>query len=199
MHCQDWEERVALHAGGDLAAANPADAAAVERHLTECAGCQALWSGMKESLELLRAEHAEVLAPGIYTAVRGRVLARLEAGRMPWWRRGWVVGLAAAAVVVLVLVLASWPGTKVEMPPLRVLAVIPPAPAEQGLRTGQRQAGGLPYVRQAGGLPYERQARGLPHGRRLVSPEQAGKMPRQPLMVRLVTDDPNVIIYWIAE
>ena len=180
MNCKDWEERVALHAGGDLAAADAADAAGVERHLAECAGCRMLWSGIKQSLELLQGAHAEAEAPGIYTAVRGRVLAKLEAGRMPWWRRGWVVGLAAA-VAVMVVALASWPVPKVEILLPRVIAVIPPAPAAQALQAVRRQA------------------RGLPYRRRVVSPEQAGKTPRQPLMVRLVTDDPNVIIYWIAD
>lgn len=180
MNCKDWEERVALHVGGDLAAA---DAAAVDRHLAECAGCHMLWAGIKESLEMLQGAHAEAEAPGIYTAVRGRVLAEL-AVRNVWWRRGWFVSLApavlAAAVVAMVVGLANWPGPKVEMPPPRVVAVIPPAPSAQALRAVL--------------------ARPLPHKPRVVAAEQAGKpQPRQPLMVRLVTDDPNVIIYWIAD
>lgn len=178
MHCKDWEERVALHVGGDLAAA---DAAGVERHLAECAGCQVFWSGMKESLELLHGAHAEALAPGIYTAVRGRVLGDLQAelaSRKVWWRSQWVYGLAAA--VVMAVGLASWPRPKVEIPPLRVVAVIPPAPAAQVLRAVQ--------------------GRSLPHKRRVAAAEQIGNPPpRQPLMVRLVTDDPNVVIYWIAD
>ena len=177
MHCKDWEERVALHAGGDLAGA---DAAGVERHLAECAACRMLWSGIKQSLELLQGAHAEAEAPGIYTAVRGRVLAKLEARRMPWWRRGWVVGFAAAAVAVILMALASWPVRRVGPLPPRVAAIIPPAPAAQALRAVL--------------------ARPLPHKRRVVAAEQAGNpQPSQPLMVRLVTDDPNIVIYWIAD
>ncbi len=41
MNCVEWEARVALHAGGDLAGAN---AMGVERHLGECSACQLLWS-----------------------------------------------------------------------------------------------------------------------------------------------------------
>jgi anti-sigma factor RsiW len=180
MHCKDWEERVALHVGGDLAAA---DAAGVERHLAECAGCQVFWSGIKESLEVLQAAHAEEVAPGYAAAVRGRVMAHLEAGRGAWWRRGWVVPLAAA-VAVMVVLLASWPGPRVETlpPPVvapPVVAVIPPAPPVQALRVVQ--------------------ARRLPYKPRVAMTGQAGNPPRQPLLVRLVTDDPNVIIYWIAD
>ena len=54
MNCAEWEERIALHAGGDLA---PGEAAEVERHLAECAGCQVFWSGMRESLAVLREVH----------------------------------------------------------------------------------------------------------------------------------------------
>jgi hypothetical protein len=174
MHCQDWEERVALHLGGDLTVA---DAAAVEGHLAECTGCRMLWAGIKESLELLQGAHAEAAAPGIYTAVRGRVMAELGTGGRAWWRRGWVCALVAA--VVMMMALASWPVRRVETLPPRVVAVIPPAPAAQALQA----------VR----------ARSLPHKRRVMTAGPVEKPPRQPLMVRLVTDDPNVIIYWIAD
>jgi predicted anti-sigma-YlaC factor YlaD len=179
MNCKEWEERVALHVGGDLPAANPAESAGVERHLAECAGCQALWSGMKESLQMLQGAHAEALTPGIYTAVRGRVMAEI-ASRSVWWRQAWAAGLAAA-VVVMAVALAGWPGRRVEtLPPVRVAAVIPPAPATQVLRAVQ--------------------ARSLPHKPRVVTKGQIGNPPpSQPLMVRLVTDDPDVVIYWIAD
>ncbi len=37
MRCEQWEERIALHAGGDVTGG---DAAQVERHLAECAPCR---------------------------------------------------------------------------------------------------------------------------------------------------------------
>ncbi len=142
MHCKDWEERIALHVGGDLAAANAAEAAQVEKHLAECADCQAFWSGMKESLKLLQGAHSEALASGAYTAVRARVMAGLEAepsaGRA--WRGAWLrwipVGLAAIVAVILVL---AWPARQLKTLPPRVVAVIPPAPAPPvlALRSGQ--------------------------------------------------------------
>ena len=47
MNCVEWETRVALYAGGDLAGADAMD---VERHLEECSACQSLSSGVRESL-----------------------------------------------------------------------------------------------------------------------------------------------------
>ena len=76
MNCVEWETRVALHAGGDLTGA---EATAVERHLGECSACQVLWSGVRESLAVLQAAHAELPAAADFTAVRARVRARTGA------------------------------------------------------------------------------------------------------------------------
>jgi anti-sigma factor RsiW len=200
MHCKDWEERVALHGSGDLTAA---EAAGVERHLAECAGCRTLRAGMKESLDMLQAAHAEALAPGIYTSVRERVMAGLEAelaSRNVWWRRGWLVRLTPVVLAaVVVVMLASWPVRRVETLPPRVAAVIPPAsaPVSQPLRPaqGDRQE---PDRQEPSGLAHRAHVAGHAGRPRVVKPAQVG-FPRQPLLVRLVTDDPNVVIYWIAD
>jgi anti-sigma factor RsiW len=104
MNCVEWEERVALYAGGDLA---PAEAQALERHVAECSGCQVLLSGLSESLALIRDAHAEPVEAAHFAAVRARVLAELERGRASRWRWMWAPALAAAAAVVLLLV--AWP------------------------------------------------------------------------------------------
>ena len=103
MNCVEWEARVALHAGGDLAGA---EATAVERHLGECSACQVLWSGVRESLAVLQAAHAELPAAADFTAVRSRVMSELERRARPWRSLAWISGVAAAAVL---LVLAFWP------------------------------------------------------------------------------------------
>jgi len=97
MNCRDWEERIALHAGGDLP---PAEAAAVERHLRECAGCQVLASGLKQSLALLKEAHDQPLPAAHFSAVRARVVAQLEQKRRPLWAWAWSFGLAAPRCVV---------------------------------------------------------------------------------------------------
>jgi predicted anti-sigma-YlaC factor YlaD len=121
MNCVEWETRVALHAGGDLTGA---EAVAVEQHLGECSACQLLWSGVRESLAVLQAAHAELPAPAAFTAVRSRVRAQLERNARPWRRLAWISGVAAAAVLLL---LALRPARVVPEAP-RMLARIPPAP-----------------------------------------------------------------------
>lgn len=131
MNCVEWETQVALHAGGDLTGA---EATAVERHLGQCSACQVLWSGVRESLAVLQAAHAELPAPADFTAVRARVRVQLERRARPWGRLAWISGVAAAAVL---LVLAFWPARVVVPEAPRVLARIPAAPV---VRAPVRQA-----------------------------------------------------------
>ena len=166
MRCVEWEVRVALHAGGDVAGA---EAVEVERHLGECSECQLLWSGVRESLAVLRAAHAELPAAAHFTAVRSRVMAELERDARPWRRLAWISGVAAVAA--LLLMFALWPARVVPEVP-RLLASIPPAPEEVKAAPAVR-----PVVRQA----------------------VARAPRRAPLTIKFQTADPNIVIYWIAD
>ena len=70
MNCSEWEERLALYAGDDL---SRAERAGVERHLSECAGCQVFLSGLTQGLDELRDAHAEPVLDVHFAAVRARV------------------------------------------------------------------------------------------------------------------------------
>jgi hypothetical protein len=170
MNCGDWEERIALYAGGDLASA---DAQALEGHLAECAGCQLLLSGLRENLGWLRDAHGEPVEAAHFAAVRARVLAKLEPRGRERWRYAWLCAMAVAAMVLLV---AVW-----RRPPQTLVLPMPPAPAAavaQVVRT--------PVARAM----HRKRARSV-----VVKPEgKAG-----PLLVGLVTDDPDIVIYWIAD
>jgi hypothetical protein len=225
MNCSEWEERIALYAGGDL---HPAEAAEVERHLGDCPGCRLFASDLKESLELLQDVHREPLAPAHFAAVRARVLAELESGRQPWWRKVWVYGLAAAAAA-LFLILAQRPATP------RHIAVQSPASGNRSLRSCEKIAetarltdesvcptlpckdlrpGGAgafacqPIFSQlltVAALPALRSrdgngAVGTPHkSHRKRAPAAAHTDPGPPIVVKLLTDDPDVVIYWITD
>lgn len=153
MNCSDWEERIALYAGGDVSDG-------VEAHLAECASCQLLLSGLRSSLELLREAHNEPVEAAHFAAVRARVLAELERGPARRWRFGWVYAMAAAAVVLLIVL---WP-----RPELRLALPMPHAPA-------------APLVAKVP-LPYHQAAQ-----------------PSETVVLKIETDNPDVVIYWIAE
>src|ERR1700690_3880044 len=96
MNCREWEEAIALYAGGDL---DERRRLAVEGHLGGCAGCQIFASGILECMEALRAAHQEEIAAPHFAAVRARVLAKLQP--LPWWRRRWLPIAAMAAVATV--------------------------------------------------------------------------------------------------
>jgi hypothetical protein len=178
MSCSEWEERIALHAGGDL---SPVDAEAVERHVAECATCQELLSGLRQSEELLRGAHAEPVDSAHYAAVRARVMSELAGERRPWWRQAWVYGLVAAAVLLAVSLRPRQPQTVAVMKPAPVTPVLPAPPAAHEA------------VRQAA-APVHRRPRRKP----AVKTVETVTAPAEPLVVKLITDDPDVVIYWIT-
>ena len=179
MNCGNWEERIALYLGGDLDAAESAE---VERHLGECVGCQVFASGMKDTLAFLRDVHREEIAPAHFTAMRTRVLERLEGRR----KRTWVCGLVAAAALAVVLAVTLTPrGTRTP----QHTAVVTPAPPSAPPRVE------TPIV-HAEVAKRPRRRPHVPVALARTSPKVPAATPAEPLMVKMETSDPNVIIYW---
>ncbi|MGA3236219.1 MAG: hypothetical protein ABSG03_07950 [Bryobacteraceae bacterium] len=146
-------------------------------------------SGFEETLEMLREAHREAIPEAHFAAVRARVLSQLAAERRPWWRGFWPYGFAAAAVAAMLLA-AFWPKHLAQRQ--TVGQALPPAN-----RT----------VAQAGhdGRPPGLQSASVSRviGRRKRLPHNAayrvvGPLVPEHLVVKLVTNDPNVVIYWIT-
>ena len=165
MNCVEWEERIALYAGGDL---SRTEAQAVERHLAECAGCQLRLSGLRASLSLVQEAHNEPIEAAHFTAVRARVLAEIERGQARRWRFAWMSAMAAAAVVLLAVI---WP-----RPELHLVLPTPSSPV-------------APVVAKVV-LP--------PTPKVVVRAKLRPAEPSEPMVVKLLTDDPDVVIYWIT-
>ena len=180
MNCQEWEERVAHYAGGDLTGP---ETTAVEQHLMGCPECRKLAAELREQLGLLRDLHAEPIADAHLTALRMRVLSELSAARPAWWRHGWISIAAAAAIVMLAVFVA--PRRRVETPKPAQIAVqrvpeaLPAAPSEN--------APARPAVRHA-------RPRRLVASRAPIGTAQTA----DPVVIKLMTNDPDVVIYWIG-
>jgi hypothetical protein len=145
-------------------------------------------SGYDETLELLRQAHRETIPEAHFAAVRARVLAELSAERRPWWRGIWAYGFAAAAVAAMLLVAfvgrTPW-SARVPPDPLLAPSSKPHAILERPTGASAADQGVRPTKtrrRTAAAAAY-----------RVVGPPD----PR-PLVVKLITDDPNIVIYWIA-
>ena len=178
MSCQKWEIDVALYAGGDLPVSRLAGTVA---HLQVCAECRALADDVRAGQSLLREPPDEALEDAMAAHVRRRVLARLrrqqveEAGSA---RRYWKWALAAALVLATLLMLPR----RTEKPAAMARAAAP-----------DRVAGAPPAVvgvRRP--PPRQRHHRAPP---RHTTPRPPG----EPLLVQLVTDDPNIVIYWLVD
>ena len=178
MNCPLWEEKIALYAGGDLSAS---DAAPLAQHLAECVECSAFAADLSSSLDLLRSAHTESIADGHFTAVRARVLEKLARETRPWWRQRPAFVAVAAAVLIVLLVVARprsqitpHSQARIQNTPVKATVVQPDLPTVARVRRPRR-------LTASSGRPTE------------PAP------PVDPLVVKLVTDDPDVVIYWIAD
>jgi anti-sigma factor RsiW len=192
MNCREWEERLALYAGDDLAGP---DALEVERHVAGCPGCQVAASGFKQAMETLREAHADEPPDAAFAAVRARVIGTLANERRPVWRR-WAYALAAAAAVVLAV------GVWVRPSPAPPVAIVrPPERPVEARSVGQspESTGGPDRVAKA--VAPRRVRHGATRRLRAVAGahENRAPAPRETVEVRLVTDNPDVVILWIAE
>jgi hypothetical protein len=168
MNCPLWEERIALHAGGDPVAAD------VEQHLAVCDGCREFHTSIRETLDHLRNDHQLPIDPADYAAVRSGVLSEIRRERRSWQRLAWLSGVGIAAALVLGIALRPAP---LPPPPSRVALKIPSTPLVSR-QTDDRSVSSVRPVRKAARPSHD---------------------PKQPVLVKLQTSDPNIVIYWIAE
>lgn len=171
MNCRNWEERIALHAGGDLP---PKEAAETEAHLQDCAGCRDFAAELGEHVAWMREAQRDLPVQADFATMRAGVLERLEPRRRPvasWLV--WAGGLAAIATLVFLLVRS--PRSEPPKPAPQVALVKPPVQRVES-----------PPTRPT------RRPRSRTHA---VHPKETP----EPLMVKLITDDPDVVIYLVVD
>jgi len=172
--CQNWEEKIALAAGGDLRDNDR------ERHLSDCPQCAATLAALRESLALLQEAHAGPIGEAHYAAVRARVLSRIDTRRNRRWL--WAPAVLAATAVVAILL---WPTSPPVPPPPFVAIAAPPAPTLPNTPAPHNPVNLHRHIRAA-------TVRERPVAR-------TAPAPTAPVLVKFVTDDPNVVIYWIGD
>jgi hypothetical protein len=176
MNCEFMTRWAALAASDDL---GPDEQAQLTAHLAECESCRraaAEFSSLREDLAVLG---DDVLDPAIYAAVRQGVLDQIAD------RTNWHMWAAIAAAVVL-MALATWwrwhgreAPIEIQPPPLQVYT--PPIPdiAPEVVPAVIRRPG--PRRQRA-----HREVRNLP-------------AEGQTLVVKMLTDDPDVVIIWLVD
>ncbi len=196
MSCEAFEKLIALDAGGDL---TPAETARLEAHLGTCAPCRELARSLGESQAGLRAlaqagpDEAGLDEDAVARWRRG-LLARIEAEprrRILGWRWAWA---AAAAMALVALVTVPRSGRTPSKPP--VAQAVPPASALPPRPAAVHTKPVAQAVPPASARPPQPPA-AIAHRLPLHPPAPAPAA--EPLLVKLETADPNVVIYWIVD
>ncbi|HTM49316.1 MAG TPA: zf-HC2 domain-containing protein [Bryobacteraceae bacterium] len=170
MSCPAFEPLIALYVEGE---ASGGEAVQVEQHLPGCAACRELLEDLQSTQSALKDLRMEPVDPALVAAVRAGVLSGIDGRRRLFWP--WAAALAAAIGLAAILLA---PPRKPGSPPMPVAVARPPAPAME------------PPRRE---LPVSRAKVRRP--RRRSKPEH----PAEPLVVKMLTDDPDVVIIWLVD
>jgi hypothetical protein len=194
MNCKWSEKDIALFVERDLASAKARE---IEAHLASCAACRTLAADLAESQAVFKTLKQDNLSAAALSSLRSRVLAELGTGKVrPAWGR-WVYALAGVGCLALMGAGSLWymqtPPPPVQQAVMR--APVPPAEAAP-LYEGHKGADSAPDR-----VPAAKRTRRKPPQPPAQEPDQVeipAEPPRQ-LVVKLLTDDPDIVIYWLVE
>ena len=191
MACREFEHLIALNVEGDL---SPADRRCVDLHLRACSDCWDLAEDLKESQAVFKSIRRNTPDQAMLLNVRARVLAEAGVEHLSWFERIFLGGfrqkatLAAMAVFVIVLGFV-WisRGRDTRQTPV---AVVPAPPVSPATTVEPLQPKPVPVVAVA--KPKVRRPK---PASRVEAPDE----PVKQVAIKLLTDDPNVIIYWLVD
>jgi len=178
MSCQKFEQLIALYVENDL---TEVEAGVVEVHVAACESCREFAAEMRASQAALKALRNEYVEASGFEEVRANVLAARPRG---WLWQAWPRYAIAAGLVVALL--AGWLMRRqtadafVTVQPLR--AVLPAPPAQPG----------QPLVQPHHPKVLAARVRRRPR-------RQAPRFKSEPFVVKMITDDPQVVIYWLVD
>jgi Putative zinc-finger len=197
MKCERIETSIALYLEGDLRGSK---IRSVEEHLRCCARCREFAEGLRASQAMLRSLGGEPMAVEALQGVRARVLNDIAAGRAGApERRVWTRWrMAAAAALAGLLILAGESmlrrHSKAPVPGAPEVTAIPKSAGAPSVRYNS-EAPGKAVRSRPRMVAARRRAR---HNQALTAAARNRQKP-QPLVVKLLTNDPNVVIYWLID
>jgi hypothetical protein len=174
VNCEQASGLVALAASSDV---TPEERRALESHAAGCAECRAEASAFEALCGQLAAMREEAAPGHAYAAVRARVVAEVNLRRRQGRVAAWA-GFAAVVACSLILVVALHHEAPITaQPPVPVRAAVADVPDE------------VPAIVAPSA---NRRIRKVAMG---VETQESG----EPLVVHMLTSDPDVVIYWIAD
>jgi len=205
MTCTRWHRLIALEVGGDL---DPRRSRGLEKHLEGCATCRDLSEELRSQREELLRLDRDAVGGVILGSVRHAVLADPADRRRPLFqlpaggRRLAFAGVAAVILVVSVVVLRQGATPSQPIVAERSMPTSVPAPTVAPIPSPNTDVIVAPPKAMPPPAPVEpgplRLARSDLSNR---GPETAilPSAPTEPMTVKILTDDPDVVIYWIVE
>jgi anti-sigma factor RsiW len=202
MSCESYEALIALHVEGDLP---PPESADVERHLAACPACRSFAAELEESQRALKDLARDDMDAAALAAVRQRVGEALAGAAAPARRPAALWALAAAAGIAVLAFVLQRPGDG----PRREPPATSPGPVAVPQAASPNGPGGMPPAvpashppRTVAAAPRARARRpAVPPAPRPVAEPTVARNgdPGSPLVIKLVTSDPDIVIYWLVE
>ena len=199
MSCHDFERLVALSVEGDL---DGMEQRRVESHLAMCSACRGLAEELKESQAAFKSIRQDLPDQTMLRSVRTRVLDDVAGMHsLNWFERLFLGGLRQRATLagIALLVVGGWIIWNLQNRDVPVV-VVPPPPvvAVHQAQVFTEEVDVTPAIpRVVVPKPRIRQPRPVPAAvpEELVEPVMA----EQQVPIKFVTDNPNVIIYWLGD
>ena len=194
MSCHEFEWLVALYVEGDV---DGAEHWHVEAHLLACPACRSLADDLKESQAAFKSIRQDVPDPAVLLSVRTRVLEDVTGMQSTTWlerlffgglrQRATLAGLALLLVGGWLLWNSRQHHVPVDVSPVPAVAVYEPEVFPEIV------APTLPP--EPAPKPRARRQRPMPA---VAAPDERVEAAK-PVTIKFVTDNPNVIIYWLGD
>ncbi len=191
MNCRGWNPHIALFVEGDL---DPEMARQLETHLRACVECWSFFQSLRETQSEIRQIRNDVIETSSLNRVRSNVLLHVRAidGRRTWldragiWLWGgyrWRYAVLGCVAFVLVAVM-MWRESSTPVRLQEIAAAIPP----------------VAEVPKSAEVAVPISIKKVPNARRRMKPVQTeAPTPKPDTLVQILTDDPNVVIYWLID
>jgi len=178
VNCEQASELAALAASGDV---TPAEQRALVSHMAGCGECRAEAQAFEALCGQLAVMREESAPEPVYAAVRARVLGEIGERRVGWAMLSPAFAVVVACTVILAVLLH--PKAAVRTQPVDKPAAVM-ADAD------------IPDIPEA--VPAIAAPSLVRKIRHAVAQSKAQEAV-EPLVVHWFTDDPDVVIYWIAD
>src|SRR5262245_6143476 len=210
MNCRGWNPHLALYVEGDLEQDLELE---LEAHLALCDECQSFADSLRETQVTFRQVRNDVIETASLDRIRANVLRQVQAieERRGWIDRlgmllwsGWSWRYSVLGCVTLILVSAvAWQLTRRASPvEPQSRVVTSPAPAPHANETvsavpeNPRSVVQPPAVAAARVAPVAEEEVAAPEP--IVS-EAVTEERSTDSVVQLLTEDPNIVIYWLID